>query len=150
MFGVNINKSVSVNCNIVYYFTFNRRSQRSLKSPEHQSVPLNYSTMDAEQLIEEVLDDDPLQEAMDEQNSTFIPYREKVLVSPPANLDVYKTSPSGSTSNAQYSGTMKRIEALLEGLGDHNRSKAEKRIVAYLCKCQLKSLNNEDIEDIDI
>ncbi|XP_037807154.1 uncharacterized protein LOC119600744 [Lucilia sericata] len=120
-------------------------TQRNLKSPEHQTVPVNYSNMDAEQLIEEVLDDDPLQEAMDEQNSTFTPFKDKTINSPPASMDANKPSTS-----SQYIGTMKRIEALLEGLGDHNRSKAEKRIVAYLCKCQLKSLNNEDVDDIDI
>ncbi|KAM7358893.1 uncharacterized protein ACRADG_003684 [Cochliomyia hominivorax] len=120
-------------------------TQRNLKSPEHQKVPLNYSNMDAEQLIEEVLDDDPLQEAMDEQNSTFIPLKEKVLTSSPSSID---TKPC--TSNNQFIGTMKRIETLLEGLGDNNRTKAEKRIVAYLCKCQLKSLNGQDVDDIDI
>ncbi|XP_065360350.1 uncharacterized protein LOC135954199 [Calliphora vicina] len=124
-------------------------TQRNLKSPEHQTVPVNYSNMDAEQLIEEILDDDPLQEAMDEQNSTFMPFRDKTLQPSPPTIDANKASSSNS-STTQYSGTMKRIEALLEGLGDNNRSKAEKRIVAYLCKCQLKSLNNEDVNDIDI
>lgn len=101
--------------------------------------------MDAEQLIEEVLDDDPLQEAMDEQ-TIFTPFKEKTILTSPSAIEANK--PSGS--NSQYSGTMKRIEALLEGLGDHNRSKAEKRIVAYLCKCQLKSLNDQDVDDVDI
>lgn len=110
--------------------------------------------MDAEQLIEEVLDDDPLQEAMDEQNSQFMPFNDKPLPTSTPYIDAIKTSPNSSASSTsnqqQYSGTMKRIEALLEGLGDSNRPKAEKRIVAYLCKCQLKSLNNEDVDEIDI
>lgn len=130
-------------------------TQRNLKSPEHQSVPFNYS-MEAEQLIEEIHDedDDPLQEAMDEQISTFVPSyasREKIF---PNQITVLPTTTTTcATSPIQYNGTMKRIEALLEGLGEHNRIKAEKRIVAYLCKCQLKTLNNDghvDIDDVDI
>ncbi|XP_075162057.1 uncharacterized protein LOC142234763 isoform X1 [Haematobia irritans] len=131
------------------HIKYQGRTQRNLKSPEHQSVPFNYS-MEAEQLIEEIHDedDDPLQEAMDEQISTFVPSaytnKEKVFSSPSTTLNT--TGGSGT----QYSGTMKRIEALLEGLGGENQHKAEKRIVAYLCKCQLKTLNNEDVDEVDI
>ncbi|XP_061398970.1 uncharacterized protein LOC133334654 [Musca vetustissima] len=118
-------------------------TQRNLKSPEHQSVPYNCN-MEAEQLIEEIhdedYDDDPLQEAMDEQISTF-----HTTILPTNN-----TTTTTIISPMQNSGTMKRIEALLEGLGEHNRSKAEKRIVAYLCKCQLKTLSNEDVDDVNI
>lgn len=106
--------------------------------------------MDAEQLIEEILDDDPLQEAMDEQNSTFMPFSDKQLHGSPPSIDPNNKPSTSSSNNSNNSGTMKRIEALLEGLGDNNRPKAEKRIVAYLCKCQLKALNNEDVNDIDI
>lgn len=113
--------------------------------------------MDAEQLIEEIHeddDDDPLQEAMDEQISTFVPYNRESKVFP-TNTYVMPTQELSkpvvaASSSVQYNGTMKRIEALLEGLGEENRSKAEKRIVAYLCKCQLKALNNEDVENVDI
>lgn len=127
------------------------RPQRNLKSPEHQTVPINYANMDAEQLIEEVIDDDPLQEAMDEQNSSFIPFRDRVVVPISSTEELNNPSTSrNSSSNIPYIGTMKRIEALLEGLGDTNRTKAEKRIVAYLCKCQLKALSKEDVDDIVI
>ncbi|XP_073838371.1 uncharacterized protein [Musca autumnalis] len=133
-------------------------TQRNLKSPEHQSVPFNCN-MEAEQLIEEIhdedYDDDPLQEAMDEQISTFVPYnnsRERMF--PCQQQQMQTVIPNSTTttiiSPMQNSGAMKRIEALLEGLGEHNRNKAEKRIVAYLCKCQLKTLSNQDVDDVDI
>lgn len=91
--------------------------------------------MDAEQLIEQVTnEDDPLQEAMEEQITT---------VETKTSDNVVNT-PTATTS------FMKRIETLIEGLDAANRNKAERRIVAYLCKCQLKSLDNENIDDVVI
>lgn len=91
--------------------------------------------MEAEQLIEQLpIEDDPLQEAMEEQAIA---------------LDAKKPNPLVSTPTTTTS-CLKRIETLLEGLDEDNRTKAEKRIVAYLCKCQLKFLENESIDDIVI
>lgn len=83
-------------------------------------------------------EDDALQEAMDEQNVPL-----------PA-----ATTTINATANATATGTssedlMKRIEALLQGLGA-NRCKAEKKILAYLCKCSLRALNDEQIDDVFI
>uniref|UniRef100_A0A6P4EKY3 LOW QUALITY PROTEIN: transcription factor Adf-1 n=1 Tax=Drosophila rhopaloa TaxID=1041015 RepID=A0A6P4EKY3_DRORH len=86
--------------------------------------------------IEEVNDEeDPLQEAMDEQ-----------LAVAGAPLPAPNPAPAAPATPAKT----KRIEALLEGLGEANRIKAEKRILAYLCKCNLRALNEEPIDDIVI
>jgi len=87
--------------------------------------------------IEEVHDEeDPLQEAMDEQLAVA------GVAAPPTNPH---PAPPAAPVRAE-----KRIEALLEGLGEANRIKAEKRILAYLCKCNLRALNDEQIDDIVI
>ncbi|XP_016966081.1 uncharacterized protein LOC108035149 [Drosophila biarmipes] len=87
--------------------------------------------------IEEVHDEeDPLQEAMDEQLAVA------GAAPPPTNPN---PAPPAAPVRAE-----KRIEALLEGLGEANRIKAEKRILAYLCKCNLRALNDEQIDDIVI
>ncbi|XP_054733405.1 uncharacterized protein LOC129241210 isoform X2 [Anastrepha obliqua] len=105
----------------------------STKCPAN-NIRSSWIEMDAEQLIEQVTnEDDPLQEAMDEQTVTFDTKKsDNVVNSPPVT------------------SFMKRIESLLEGMDVVNRTKAEKRIVAYLCKCQLKSLENESIDDVVI
>ena len=51
---------------------------------------------------------------------------------------------------APTNSVLVRIKALLEGLDAVNRGKAEKRILSYLCKCQLKTLENESIDDISL
>uniref|UniRef100_A0A1A9WTG8 MADF domain-containing protein n=1 Tax=Glossina brevipalpis TaxID=37001 RepID=A0A1A9WTG8_9MUSC len=113
------------------------------KNYERQKFPLAYvNVMDAmERVNEYVCDDDELQEIMDEQS-----------ISLPSCV---KTSSSASvttttTTNDQHNATLRRIESLLEGLGEGNRQKAEKHIIAYLCKCQLKTLNNEEVNDDDV
>ncbi|KAH8245952.1 hypothetical protein KR026_000368 [Drosophila bipectinata] len=91
-----------------------------------------------ELLVEDVHDEyDQLQEAMDEQLAgTTV-----ATVVAPAS-----TAPTIPVR----ADLMKRIEALLEGLDTDNRSKAEKRILTYLCKCNLSALNQEPIDDINI
>ncbi|XP_043649073.1 uncharacterized protein LOC122617313 [Drosophila teissieri] len=81
-------------------------------------------------------EEDPLQEAMDEQLAV-------AGAAPPSTNPVQ--APAVAPVRAE-----KRIEALLEGLGEANRIKAEKRILAYLCKCNLRALNDEQIDDIVI
>ncbi|KAL9901762.1 uncharacterized protein LOC119645105 [Glossina fuscipes] len=100
------------------------RKENQFKNNERQIFP-----MDAEQqVIETICDDDELQETMDEQSIS--------------------QSNSAPVNNNQHNATLKRIEALLEGLGIENRQKAENHIIAYLCKCQLRTLNNEEIDNI--
>ncbi|ALC43103.1 CG6683 [Drosophila busckii] len=96
------------------------------------SSSTNWRALSPGELIEEVHDlDDPLQEAMDEQHvgvAAAVPDAEAPVI----NGDV-----------------LKRMEVLLQGLGP-NRAKAEKKILAYLCKCNLRALNAESIDDISI
>ncbi|XP_011179686.2 transcription factor Adf-1 [Zeugodacus cucurbitae] len=110
-------------------------SSNSTKSAA-ENIRTSWSEMDAEQLIEQLPnDDDPLQEAMEEQAVVAV--------------ETKKPDPLVSTATTNTS-CLKRIETLLEGLDEDNRTKAEKRVVAYLCKCQLKFLENESIDDIVI
>lgn len=74
---------------------------------------------------------------MDEQHASAIVLQPPLATPPPA--------PATSSSD----DAMKRIEALLQGLGA-NRIKAEKKVLAYLCKCNLRALNDEQIDDIFI
>ncbi|XP_017129484.1 uncharacterized protein LOC108147463 [Drosophila elegans] len=111
---------------------------------QHHHHPINHRnsgdvSRSSMKSIEEVNDEeDPLQEAMDEQLAV-------AGAPPPA-----PTNPAAAAPSAAPAKTEKRIEALLEGLGEANRIKAEKRILAYLCKCNLRALNEEQIDDIVI
>lgn len=105
---------------------------------QHRSPDVGLRAPKAETLVEEVQEeDDQLQEAMDEQ----LPGTTVATAVVPA------AAPPSVPVRAEL---MKRIEALLEGLGQENRVKAEKRILAYLCKCNLSALNEEPIDDIVI
>lgn len=112
-----------------------------LKFLQHHHHPINHrnsgdlsrSTLKSSDEVND--EEDPLQEAMDEQLAVA-----GAAPAPP-------THPAHATPVAQAE---KRIEALLEGLGEANRIKAEKRILAYLCKCNLRALNDEQIDDIVI
>ncbi|XP_050321628.1 uncharacterized protein LOC126753904 isoform X2 [Bactrocera neohumeralis] len=44
---------------------------------------------------------------------------------------------------------IQKVHILLDGLNLPNRTLAERRIVQFLCECQIKTLNNVDIEDVD-
>ncbi|TDG52726.1 hypothetical protein AWZ03_000959 [Drosophila navojoa] len=105
----------------------------------NRTAPLtaNWNSQGTEELIEND-EEDALQEAMDEQHASTVNVQPPLATAAP---------PPSDTSFSD--GAMKRIEALLQGLGA-NRSKAEKKIVAYLCKCNLRALNDEQIDDIFI
>ncbi|EDX09717.1 uncharacterized protein LOC6737292 [Drosophila simulans] len=114
-----------------------------LKFLHHHHYPINHrnsgdlsrSTLKSSDEVND--EEDPLQEAMDEQLAV-------AGAAPPP-----PTNPAQATAVAPVQAK-KRIEALLEGLGEANRIKAEKRILAYLCKCNLRALNDEQIDDIVI
>ncbi|KAM8710085.1 hypothetical protein ACLKA7_016820 [Drosophila subpalustris] len=118
----------------------NRNNERQLQQAVTTSALINVSwrALSPDQLIAQD-EDDALQEAMDEQHVASA-----VVVPPPPPLPTPIAGGSGSSEDL-----MKRIDALLQGLGT-NRSKAEKKIVAYLCKCTLRALNDEQIDDIFI
>ncbi|XP_034481170.1 uncharacterized protein LOC117786863 [Drosophila innubila] len=122
----------------------NRNNERQLQQAVTTSALINVSwrALSPDQLIAQD-EDDALQEAMDEQHVA------SAVIVPPPPLATPVAGVSGSGTSASNEDLMKRIEALLQGLGT-NRSKAEKKIVAYLCKCTLRALNDEQIDDIFI
>ncbi|KAH8302974.1 hypothetical protein KR044_012800 [Drosophila immigrans] len=126
-----------------------KNNERQLQQAVTTSAHINVSwrTLSPGQLIEHTTaaddEDDALQEAMDEQH--VAPQPPPPASSSSSSLVVAAAGGSGNSNE----DLMKRIEALLQGLGT-NRSKAEKKIVAYLCKCTLRSLNDEQIDDIFI
>lgn len=119
-----------------------RSGERQLQQPQSSpevttSGPMHVSWRAQSPIVND--EDDALQEAMDEQ-----------IVPVPAATSTITTA--NGTAPAPAAGTssedvMKRIEALLQGLGE-NRCKAEKKILAYLCKCSLRALNYEQIDDV--
>ncbi|XP_012157133.1 transcription factor Adf-1 isoform X2 [Ceratitis capitata] len=114
--------------------TSTKQSNSAKSSAEN--VPTSWCVMDSEQLIEQIIDeDDPLQEAMEEQQNVVV------------ETEKPETVVASTTATSSF---MKRIETLLEGIDAANRAKAEKRIVAFLCRCQLKSLENQSIDDVAI
>lgn len=119
-----------------------RSAERQLQQPQSlpevtTSGPMHVSWHAQSPIVND--EDDALQEAMDEQNVP-VPAATTTIIT--ANA----TAPAAGTSSEDL---MKRIEALLQGLGA-NRCKAEKKIVAYLCKCSLRALNDEQIDDVFI
>uniref|UniRef100_A0A0A1WG32 Transcription factor Adf-1 n=1 Tax=Zeugodacus cucurbitae TaxID=28588 RepID=A0A0A1WG32_ZEUCU len=54
----------------------------------------------------------------------------------------------GLSINADVS-MIQKVHILLDGLNLPNRTLAERRIVQFLCECQIKTLNNVDIDDVD-
>ncbi|XP_068143254.1 transcription factor Adf-1 [Drosophila tropicalis] len=119
--------------------SYNHRNSERQQTNNRQLQPPNnvgWSSQNGEQVHDE---DDQLQEAMDEQQAAALP---------PAGIPS-QTSEKANPSTVPFTtDVIKRIESLLEGLGPPNREKAEKRILTYLCKCNLRSLNNEEIDDI--
>uniref|UniRef100_A0A1A9WMD4 MADF domain-containing protein n=1 Tax=Glossina brevipalpis TaxID=37001 RepID=A0A1A9WMD4_9MUSC len=43
---------------------------------------------------------------------------------------------------------MRKIDTLLTGLSLEQRENAERKILQFLCECQIRTLNNENIEDV--
>ncbi|KAH8240159.1 hypothetical protein KR032_011729 [Drosophila birchii] len=124
--------------------------QQTHHAGNHRSVvDTNWRSPKPQSPTEEVHnEEDPLQEAMDEQLANAGAAASALPPPPPAaNHATAAPLPTSAPVSAEL---LKRIEALLEGLGDANRVKAEKRILAYLCKCNLRALNEEQIDDIVI
>lgn len=43
---------------------------------------------------------------------------------------------------------LQKVHVLLDGLQPEQRNKAERKILQFLCECQIKILNNEEINDV--
>uniref|UniRef100_A0A1A9WT84 MADF domain-containing protein n=1 Tax=Glossina brevipalpis TaxID=37001 RepID=A0A1A9WT84_9MUSC len=54
----------------------------------------------------------------------------------------------GPDSSTMSPSNLEKIEALLFGFEGENRNRVERRITAFLCKCQLRILSQQDIDDL--
>ncbi|KAI9578664.1 uncharacterized protein LOC119640375 [Glossina fuscipes] len=52
------------------------------------------------------------------------------------------------TKTSWQADVMRKIDTLLKGLSLEQRENAERKILHFLCECQIKTLNNENIEDV--
>ncbi|XP_053959198.1 uncharacterized protein LOC128863851 [Anastrepha ludens] len=52
-----------------------------------------------------------------------------------------------SSFNTEVS-LLQKVHILLDGLNEENRTIAERRIIQFLCECQIRTLNNESVEDV--
>lgn len=43
---------------------------------------------------------------------------------------------------------LQKVHVLLDGMHPEQRNKAERKILQFLCECQIKILNNEEISDV--
>lgn len=43
---------------------------------------------------------------------------------------------------------LQKVQILLDGLHPDQKSKAERKILQFLCECQIKILNNEEVADV--
>ncbi|XP_067643020.1 uncharacterized protein [Eurosta solidaginis] len=50
----------------------------------------------------------------------------------------------------ERASNMRQMAALLNNIPSEHKSQVERRILAYLCKCQLRAIANEDIDDLKI
>ncbi|KAH8240711.1 hypothetical protein KR026_004032 [Drosophila bipectinata] len=51
-------------------------------------------------------------------------------------------------ANRPATGILAKAQMLLDGLSPEERSNAERKIVQFLCQCQIRALDGEDIEDV--
>lgn len=54
------------------------------------------------------------------------------------------TTPPALTNNSLLS----KVQMLLDGLGAEQRRQAERKILHFLCECQIKTLDGQEIEDV--
>uniref|UniRef100_A0A1B0AGT6 MADF domain-containing protein n=1 Tax=Glossina pallidipes TaxID=7398 RepID=A0A1B0AGT6_GLOPL len=52
------------------------------------------------------------------------------------------------TKTSWQADVMRKIDTLLNGLSLEQRENAERKILQFLCECQIRTLNNENIEDV--
>lgn len=63
--------------------------------------------------------------------------------------EYYKSELQKSSNNINMQPQMlQKVHLLLDGLEPEQRNKAERKILQFLCECQIKTLNNEEINDV--
>lgn len=63
---------------------------------------------------------------------------------------IYEEVDSESAEILSPSSSFLQIDQMLAQLGEPQRNRAERRITAFLLKCQLRSLSNQSVEDLAI
>ncbi|KAH8255370.1 hypothetical protein KR038_001682 [Drosophila bunnanda] len=106
----------------------------------------------AEEELSSVVDDSPPAATSDKLLTTVIANMETVLQQSrelqaqiqQEQLDQEKEQRSAAPENS----LLAKAQMLLDGLSPLERSNAERKIVQFLCQCQIKALDGEDIEDV--
>ncbi|XP_017469232.1 PREDICTED: uncharacterized protein LOC108361175 [Rhagoletis zephyria] len=63
------------------------------------------------------------------------------------NEELKQKFQSKESLNSQVS-MLQKVHILLDGLTDTHRTLAERRIIQFLCECQIKILNEENVGDV--
>ncbi|KAH8263427.1 hypothetical protein KR044_009012 [Drosophila immigrans] len=117
------------------------------------NIPLN-NTVDSSvsAFIESVEDEDEAQDDVDAAPSAekligaVISNMETVLQQSKDCLQVIQQA--ASTSTPASNSLLSKVQMLLDGLSAEQRRQAERKIVHFLCECQIKTLDGQEIEDV--
>ncbi|KAL7741266.1 hypothetical protein ACLKA6_015149 [Drosophila palustris] len=55
---------------------------------------------------------------------------------------------AATTSTQTNTSLLSKVQMLLDGLSEDQRRQAERKIVHFLCECQIKTLDGQEIEDV--
>ncbi|XP_032293985.1 uncharacterized protein [Drosophila virilis] len=104
-------------------------------------------TGDSSAVIESVLADDQLVPSAEKLMGTVISNMETVLQQ---SKDCLQALQQAANAPAQPTTTslLSKVQMLLDGLGPEQRRQAERKIVHFLCECQIKTLDGQEIEDV--
>ncbi|XP_060652227.1 uncharacterized protein LOC132788712 [Drosophila nasuta] len=120
------------------------------------NIPLNnkeqLTTADssASAFIESVVDED-------EEEEDAAPTAEKLIGAVISNMEtvlqqskdcLQVIQQAASTSTQSNNSLLSKVQMLLDGLSAEQRRQAERKIVHFLCECQIKTLDGQEIEDV--
>ncbi|KAH8377070.1 hypothetical protein KR093_003294 [Drosophila rubida] len=121
------------------------------------NIPLNkkdqFTTADssASAFIESVEDEE------EEQHEDATPSAEKLIGAVISNMEtvlqqskdcLQVIQQAASTSQQSNNSLLSKVQMLLDGLNPDQRRQAERKIVHFLCECQIKTLDGQEIEDV--
>lgn len=93
----------------------------------------------------------------EETNSDAIPNAEKLMGAVITNMqtvlqqskDCLQIIQQAATTSTQTNNSLlNKVQMLLDGLSADQRHQAERKIVHFLCECQIKTLDGQEIEDV--
>ncbi|XP_016994202.2 transcription factor Adf-1 [Drosophila takahashii] len=113
-------------------------------------------------MSEEIIHTNPVVEEMSslpEDSATPAATSDKLLTTVIANMETVlqqsrelqaqiQHEQEQERSAAPANSLLSKAQMLLDGLSPLERSNAERKIVQFLCQCQIKALDGEDIEDV--